>query len=338
MSKNRGQAFSVVQTGESEVRDLLRSAGPRPVVPPEDLVEIRAAAKAHWREMVRMERERSRFGRRNTVLALAASVLLAVALGWWLMLEWGGVTPDLVASVELLRGEALVDESKATVGDALRAGAVLETGLGSQTSGMAFRLTGGQSVRLDEGTRVHLTSGSSFDLERGAVYIDTFSAAPGTAVEVSTPYGTVWDVGTQFEVRIGSREAAELTVRVREGEVTLEREGDTDSAQAGEELTLQDGRLGRGAVQAHDEAWAWVDRVTPMMDIEGAPIASYLEWVARETGRELHYSDAALAETAAIETLSGSIEEHTPEESLSILPSSGFGYRIENGSLLIERP
>ncbi len=341
MSKHRGQALSAVETGDSAeraIRDLIGGAGPRPVVPAEDLAEIRTAAREHWREMVRMERERSRFRRRNTMMALAASVLLAVALGWWLMPEWGGVAPELVARVELLRGEVLVDESNATVGDALRAGAVLETGLGSETSGMAFRLTGGQSVRLDEGTRVHLTSESSFDLERGAVYIDTFSAAPDTAVEVSTPYGKVWDIGTQFEVRIGGREAAELTVRVRKGKVTFEGPESTESATAGQELTLQDGLVGHGAVKAHDEAWTWIERVTPAMDIEGAPIASYLEWVARETGRQLRYADEALAETAATETLSGSIEQSTPEESLSILPSSGFGHRIENGWLLIERP
>ena len=91
-------------------------------------------------------------------------------------------------------------------------------------------------------------------------------------------------------------------------------------------------------IERHGAAWDWVARVTPPMDIEGAPIASYLEWVSRETGRELRYSEEALAKSAATETLSGSIEGFTPEQSLSILAGSGFGYQVDTGLLLIKRP
>jgi len=328
-------------SGEVGIRDLIQGAGPRPAVPSEDLARIRSFANEQWREMARTARERSRFGRNTTLLALAASVLLAVALGWWLMpewAEWGGPAPELVASVELVRGEFFVDDSRVALGSGLSAGAVLETG--REASGTALRLVGGHSVRLDKDTRVRLTSGSSFELERGAVYVDSFLAADGAGVEVSTSYGLVKDIGTQFEVRIGGRASTELTVRVREGEVVFERGDVTHAAKAGEELTLRrDSDVVETApIERHGAAWDWVAPVTPPMDIEGAPIASYLEWVSRETGRELRYSEEALAKSAATETLSGSIEGFTPEQSLSILAGSGFGYQVDTGLLLIKRP
>ena len=328
-------------SGEAGIRDLIKGAGPRPVVPSEDLAKLRNVAKEKWLEMARMERERSRFGRNTTLLALAASILLAVALGWWLMpewAEWSRPAPDLVANVELVRGEVLVDGTGVALGSGLAAGAVLETG--REASGAALRLVVGHSVRLDRGTRVRLTSDSSFELERGAVYVDSFLAADGVGVEISTSYGLVKDIGTQFEVRIGGNASTDLTVRVREGDVLFERGDVTHAARAGEELTLRrDSDVVETApIERHGGAWDWVERVTPPMDIEGAPIASYLEWVSRETGRELRYSEEALAKSAATETLSGSIEGFTPEQSLSILAGSGFGYQVDTGLLLIKRP
>lgn len=337
MSEHRGHSLSAVEMGEREIRDLVQEAGPRPAVPVADLAAIRDAAKEEWRETVRRERERSRFRRRSRVLALAASVLLAAAIGWWLMPEWRSVAPELVASVEVMRGEVFVDDGDLTLGSGLAAGAVLETG--QESSGAAIRLRAGQSVRLDKDSRVRLASGSTLELERGAVYVDTFQAASEAGIEVSTPYGMVRDIGTQFEVRVGSRGSAELTVRVREGEIELERGAKSDSAKAGEQLTLHNGSIEPGHVKRHGAAWDWVQDVAPAMETDGAPIASYLEWVARETGRELRYADESLARSAQTEVMVGTFEVSTPEESLNIvMPSTGFGYRIENGLLLIERP
>ena len=182
-------------------------------MPVEDLDEIRIAARDSWLEMARRERERSRFRRTVNVLAIAASLLLAITIGWWLKPDGPVTAPAIVARVELLRGEVLFDGVPVEDAAGLTAGTVVETTKAAdRSSGVAVRLSAGQSVRIDAGTRVRLVSGSTLELERGAVYIDT-AEAQMAAVEISTPHGSVRDIGTQFEVRLGETGEAELTVR-----------------------------------------------------------------------------------------------------------------------------
>lgn len=330
--------FTDTEDLEAEVRELLEGAGRRPSVPEEELAGVRAVARERWLAMVNAERDHSRFGRRTTVLALAASLLLAVALGWWLMPEWNGPPTETVATVELVRGHLTSGDAGAAPGSPLAAGSVLETGRGS--SGAALRLLGAQSVRLDADTRVRLVSNARFELERGAVYVDTHDAAGGRAIEVETAFGVVRDIGTQFLIRLGEGGSEQLTVQVREGEVVFEAPEVRRAARAGQGLIVRRGsrEIETVGIDLHGDAWDWIETVTPAMDIEGAPLSAYLEWVSRETGRELRYETPGLAEVAESIELSGSIAGLTPEQSLEILPGSGLGHRIENGWLLVEQP
>lgn len=339
MSKhNSTQAFASTDSDDAEIRKVLESAGRRPRVPEAELAGLRAEARSRWLDMVEQERQRARFSRKNTVLALAASLLLAVAVGWWLMPDWGGVAPDLVATVELVRGDLYSGSTRVEFGSSVASGSVLVTG--AESSRAALRLPGAQSVRLDSNTRVRLISDSSFELERGAVYVDTHDAAPGAGIEVSTAFGVVRDIGTQFLIRLDEGADEQMTVRVREGEVVIEARSARQAARAGEEVILRQGSnsIETTRIERHGAAWDWIETVTPVIDIDGASLDSYLEWVSRETGRELRYADGALATAAKSITLSGTIEGLTPEESLEILPGSGLGHRIENGWLLVEQP
>lgn len=333
--------MSKVNTGnEHELRDLLASAGHRPAVPADELGEIRAAARESWQSMVAIERQRARFRRARNVFALAASIALAVAIGWWLLPGGVQAPAEIVASVTMIQGEVAVAGSALLQGGELEVGTLVDTGArhGAPTR-VALRLADGQSVRIDDDSRVRLVSESTMALERGAVYIDTAGSVAGSGVEISTPFGLVRDIGTQFEVRVDQAGPAELTVRVREGEIALERGGQSHSAQAGEELHLQGDDLGRTSIAPGSQVWSWIMAVTPAMDIEGATLGSYLGWVCRETGRELHFEDEVLAVSSEAIVIHGSIDGMTPEESLDVvLPGSGFGYRVENGSLLIVRP
>ncbi len=338
--------------GEEEVRSLLQSVGRRPEIPAEDLKTIKAAARVEWLALVDSEREPSR-PRIQQGLALAASLLLGVALAWW---WWSTATTpsqfEAVAAVELLRGEvrAAGPESRQgeisldlAVGQALAAETELETvaaGEGSPAR-LALRLSGGQSIRLDAGTRLRLLSSQRLELERGAVYFDSGAEPPaGGAVEILTPLGVVTDVGTQYEVRLSNGDDVGVRVRVRQGAVTLRRDGESYPAAKGEELTLrQDGTVARGLVSSHGPAWDWVVAAAPSLDIEGRSLRSFLDWVSRETGWAVRYADEAIEASAAETSLHGSIEDLTPQESLSVvLPGAGLGFRVEDGALLITRP
>jgi hypothetical protein len=226
------------------------------------------------------------------------------------------------------------------VGDALPTGLeikTLSTG-GATDSRIAFQLAGGQSVRLDKSTVLTLASSTRLELAEGAVYVDSGSTANGI-VEVVTAYGVVRDIGTQFEVRIGSDEAP-VRVRVRQGAVILDSQGSEFSATGGEELTLrQDGSLQRTELDFSGEEWLWVTTLAPAFPIEGQSLRLFLDWVARETGWRIRFSDSELEESASQIVLHGTIDGLTPQQSIAVvIPGSDLTYRLEGRHLLIMRP
>ena len=327
---------------EDEIRNLLTGAGPRPEVPPEDLRLIRSTARAEWERLVETEQERRRRLQVRGLLALAASLILAFLVGWWWRAGSGTVGAEVLATVEVLTGEVRGGQAELSVGDDVSAGAVLETA--STRAGavalMALRLTDGHSVRLDADSKVRLVSSQLIELERGAVYLDSGSAYhEGGDVEVLTPFGIIREIGTQYEVRLENGEGQSVRVRVRDGAISLSRGKETYQAVRGEELTLRnEGAVSRAWVEPYGPAWAWVQAAAPGFDSEGQSLQSYLGWVSRETGWQIRYGDETLEVSAREIDIVGSIDGHTPVDSLSlVLPASNLDYRIEDGLLVITR-
>lgn len=336
---------------EDEVRRLLVEAGPRPPVPAEDLSAIRAAARAEWSELAAARRAR-RSALVVPALAAAASLLVALAVGWWWLANRPSPAPVTIATVELIRGAVRVEGPaerrregplELAVGEALVAGAELATVAGSQgtPSALAVRLAGGQSLRLDAGSRVRIESETRIELRRGAVYVDSGPDPDAErAVTVATAYGEVYEIGTQFEVRLEEGKTPHLRVRVREGEVSVRWDGEVHPAARGEELTVAaDGSVSRADVDPFGPVWDWILVAAPGLPIDGVLLPAYLEWVARETGWTVQYADAELARSAAGIRVYGSIEGVAPDESLGVvLPGSGLAYRLEEPVLWVERP
>ena len=363
------------------VRRLLEEAGPRPAVPTEDLAAIKKAFRAEWTEHVgNRPLEGSRSPLPRPLLALAAVLLVALGLGWWVWRTAPPAGPETVARVEILDGAVTArPPQKGGDGDGdgeavialavdreLPAGTELVTGAAGAVPGRAaLRLASGVSLRFDTGSRARLQSGSEIELAAGALYVDTGAVDTGAdtgtgapsggleALRIHTPLGVVRDVGTRFEVRLLAADGEEgegpapgtgggadaLRVRVRAGRVDLRWDATSDSAEAGEELTLHaDGSVDRGRIAVHGAAWDWVFKVAPVFEIEGRNLAELLDWVARETGWEIRYGDPALAEAAGSIVLHGSLGEATPDQAPEIvLPGAGLRFRMEDGVLVVER-
>ncbi len=264
--------------------------------------------------------------------------MLALVLGWW----WMSGTAPVVASVELLAGTVrTTDAVELAVGGELTAGATVETAgwVEGAPAGLALRLAGGQSLRLAADTTVRLVSDRRFELERGTLYVDSDANAVAGGVEVVTVLGTVHDIGTQFEVRLSEGDAA-VRVRVREGEVALEADGDSHRAVRGDQLSLLgDGSVVRAGIEPYGPEWAWVLATAPGIDIDGRSLDPVLRWVARAAGRGMRYAEAGLARAAATEMiLSGSAAGLPPAETLDVaVTSSTLRHRVENGTILISR-
>jgi ferric-dicitrate binding protein FerR (iron transport regulator) len=316
---------------------VLTGAGARPEAPAERLARIRAAAHAEWQKTVARSRRPARRFERWLPVALAAGALLALAL----MLRSGrgdapAPAPPTVATVELVRGAGL----GVAVGSELAAEVEIETGAADTRERIAIRLADGGSLRLDAGTRVRLVSNHEVALRSGALYVDSEGAAATTPpLEVVTPFGRVREVGTRFEVRLGSETGAGLEVRVRDGRVVLTEDEKRHEIARGEALLVgTDGVAERRAVDPRGPTWDWTLDAAPAPELEGRTLADFLAWLERETGWTIRFEDPDLAESAAGIRLHGSVEGLAPLEAAEVvLAGAGLGHRLEERTLRIGR-
>jgi len=192
---------------------------------------------------------------------------------------------------------------------------------------------------------VRLVSAGVVEMRRGALYVDTGShvaagagAAPAAeTVRILTGLGRVRDVGTQFEVRLS---AGALHVSVRDGVATFERDDGTYAARAGTRLSVDArGAVTTGTVALHGADWDWVLAVAPPFDLEGRSLRDYLDWLSRETGWTVTYSDPSIGSSATSTILHGSTSGLRPDETLAVvLPTCGLDHRLDGETLVIERP
>lgn len=318
------------------VERLLEAAAAGPEVPADGAERVKASIRESWRSGVA---ERARRRRRLWVggLAAAAAVLLAVVY----------LTPDRPAGQQLAAFEPLLERVAGTIevtppgatvsfrtaedeGTAVPLGSLLRT---RDAGRAAIRLADGVSLRIDRDTEARLDSARSISLDAGAIYVGSGQLAK-SGVEVRTAFGTARDVGTQFEVRLGS---AQLDVRVREGLVALLRNGDEYEITHGISLTVNsDGAVSSAVVTTYDESWDWVQEVAPVFEIEGRSALEFLDWYSSETGRSIRFSDPDVERLARTTILHGSMEGiPIAAAPAALLPSCRLQARVEPGSLLV---
>ncbi len=327
-------------TDHDPIEALLKATGPRPAVPKERADRVRAATRTAWRRQLAESA-----GRRRTrwVISLAAAAIVVVAVGLGLRslgpsttTEHSGIRVERVANAAWARhGSLPVFRSRAPlhVGVIVPWNSEVMTGADARLS---LRSSTGHSLRLDIDTTLRVVSDRVFALERGAVYVESSgeTATPESSLRIDTAVGTIEEVGTQFEVRVRGRS---LSLRVREGAASLQLPAERIVAHAGQSLRVDaSGRIALGEDAVTGGGWAWVEAIAPMMVIDGRTLSEFLEWIARERGVRLQFSDTSVAEKAPAITLKGSIAGMTLEEATTaVLPSCGANHRWEPGVLVI---
>ena len=322
-----------VSGDEAELARLLSSAGARAGVPADRSVRVRRAVHQHWEADVHR-----RVVRRRVVVSVAVfSTAALVALVVRVTLPSGDQAPvaaAVVATVDRVEGVVevgMVDARRALSQHArVLADEWVTTGA---TGRAALRVTNGVSVRLDVGSRARLPSAMAIELIEGALYVDTGREVSG--LEVRTPVGMARDIGTQFEIRV--RESA-LRVRVRSGVVEVWRDDRPIAAHPGTELTVTDDGAVSGTVPAFGPAWDWVVGIAPAIEIDGQPLAAFLDEISREHGWLVRYDDVALAREATTIVLHGSVAGLAPHEAVSVaVTTSGLDHRLEDGEIAVSR-
>jgi hypothetical protein len=286
---------------DKAIAELLGHAGPRMLPPAAEESLVRGVVHAEWQ---RVSGGRAR-RRKYTMLAVAASVLLAVFASLSLLRE---PLPDFssqqLATLQKQFGTSTVNAQVADVAQlaAIMGGDIVATG---DAAGLALQWHGGGSLRLDAATSVVFESENIIYLQQGRVYFDSEVGllAPqqrvvnGTDLKIRTDYGVVHHLGTQYMTAVDSDE---LVVSVREGLVSIDGRV---RASRGQQFTLTTaGDLSTSDTNGvHD--WEWIEQSTPTVKLYGRRVHDALAWVSRESGRSIRYATPeaeALARTAIL--------------------------------------
>lgn len=316
---DKGQAGA----GDELVERLLTRAAIRPAPPADEEQRIRAAVHAEWQRQLGRRRHL-----RLSVIGLAATLVAGAMLAFHLLTP-DGRAPVEVAQLERQFGAVYLvhdDAGLEAIGNvaALEAGQTVQT---ARDAGLAFRLVGA-SVRLGGDSRLQIAGRDDLYLERGRVYVDAPPEKPDIRLVVRTDLGSVVHRGTQFMVAIAGDE---LTVSVREGEVSIDGRYYDAQAAVGDRVTLRGtNRPAVDRIAAHGVPWRWMEALAPRQDVDGMPADRFLAWVGGETGYRIVFGDDEARVTSGATLLKGVVDE-SPRRALELrLLTMGLDYDIDD--------
>lgn len=323
------------ESNDAGIEELLREVGARDEPSSEAAREVMSAVKAEWLAIVQQRRRQQRV----VAWRIAAAMVLAILVSTF---AYRFMTPGAaeVASIANVDGRLLASSDGAaaearTIGQFIRVGDDVQTDAQSRA---AVSFPHGLSLRLDHDTRLTVDATDRITLTSGAVYIDAPSGDAGErdALTVTTVAGSVQHVGTQYEVRT---RADAMLVSIREGRVLVTSPSRSDTGEAGQVLRVSaTGELSRSLLDATDPYWQWTLQAAPTFDIENQSLASFLQWIARETGRHVVYSTPRAETEAAAVKLRGSIAGLDADTALTaVLSTTQFRrYRTDPTQIGIE--
>ena len=328
---------------DKSLENLLRLAGERPEIPFSVESRVYHRVQREWQESTASPAEDKVYAKvhktwkrdawRGRVLRWAAPLAVAMSAVLVVLMFAGPepAEPRVAATVASVIMPGSVQYGYAA-GASVYEGDLITTGEGG---GVSLLLARNASLRVDENTRIRIDSSDHFTLLSGRVYADTgqFVYKSG-GLQIETDFGVVRDVGTQFAV---SSDGDSMDVAVREGRVELTRESDVHVAKMGERLSLvagQDAAISN--LDTHDPYWDWIVELTPTFDLTNRSLLDFLNWAARETGRELRFENDESRMFAMRTDIHGSVEGLTPNEALAaILSTTTLNYRIDADKVVL---
>lgn len=319
------------ESTDSSIEELLREVGARDEPSTDAKRDVLTAVHAEWQAMLTQRRQQ----RRVVAWRIAASMVLAVLIATF---AYRFVVPEpvQVATIANIDGQVLAATESATaetrfVGQPINVGDVVQT---DKQSRAALSFPNGLSLRLDHDTRFTVVAADHIELSAGGIYIDAPTANNASAaLTIETHAGSVQHLGTQYEVRT---QADGILVSVREGRVVVTGASGSSTGEAGQVLRLSTaGELTRSALSATDPHWQWAMQAGPVFDIDNQTLADFLQWVARETGRQLTYSSAQAKAAASAVKLRGSITGLDADAALAAVLSTTELRRYPTGEAQI---
>jgi ferric-dicitrate binding protein FerR (iron transport regulator) len=281
--------------------------------------------------------------RRKQQVTWSVAASIALVFGGFMLLRYSTVpqydsTP--LASIVKVQsatavGKVQLSTSGATWRDVI-AGEMLKAGTEVRTDSItrvALDFGNGQSLRVDAGSQLKVLAASQVTLMHGGLYVDASNhdAAP---LVVQTPFGAVKHLGTQYQVQLAPDR---MTISVREGRVAVAgKYGNAQVAANESAIYNEQGEVGRAPITSHDLGWQWAVQTAPSFAIDNRSLASFLNWVARETGRSVTYHTPEARLQAERLILRGSIDNLSPDQALrAVLATTQFVYTDSAGTIQI---
>jgi len=331
-----GSGDDMTEHTDDAVATLLRQAAPRAVPPAGDQQQVRAAVRAEWTAVTGRRRTR----RRMTYFAVAATVLLAVALGFDQFRRHEAM-PVQVAAISKSHGSIYLLGEQSELRElpdlaVISAGQTIVTG---GDAGIGLNWNSGGSLRIDADTRIEFVSTDTVYLRSGRIYFDSQMAAitgsgdSVSALQIETDHGTVRHLGTQYMTYTDEHG---LSVSVREGEVAIDGDHYAQTAVAGQRLTLS-GRSRPNVVniKRYGEAWQWIEATAPATQLDGKSAREFLHWVSRETGFRLEFENETAEQLANATMLRGTVETE-PSNALRVwMMGVDLDWRVQDGVIYV---
>jgi ferric-dicitrate binding protein FerR (iron transport regulator) len=313
---------------DAEVRAALEQGLQYQPLETAGFARIRASVRA---EFLAQYGEGARRKRTRRIMSMAAALAGIVILAAVLLYPRRDGEPIGVLARTVNGG--LEVERGLLFGHSVRAGEGVLAGRQYTSAGSSLiTLVKGGGLRLAAGSVVEGIDARDIRLDSGRVFLDFPGGAPPFVLHTSA--GTMEHIGTQFEVEAS---AVGIRIRVREGIVRMRTTTGTHEAGAGTEVLFsRAGSIVRRKVPTYGPEWAWVETVAPEFEIEGQPLARFLEWAARETGRHIQFADDGARDTALRTRLHGSIRGLAPLEALGrVLSTTSLRFEVHDDIIRI---
>jgi ferric-dicitrate binding protein FerR (iron transport regulator) len=318
---------------EDEAERALRSGLHASVLSPEALQRIRLATEAEWRANTQDRRSRRWGG-----LAAAASVVLVAGLGAFTLYLANAAPGAGAAMGTIARAESpgIVNRLLLRPDQSLRVGQSLHASQSLTALGDALvSLAAGGNLRVARGTGFEIESPNKVRLEHGEIYVDI--PPGGRAADtfmITTAAGDFLHVGTQFALAVND---GETRLRVREGSVQWLGGNGEETVSAGTEVRIdRQQRVTRHALATSGDAWTWTENMVPDLEIEGRPLLEFLEWVGRETGRELVLVDEQVRDKVAQTRVHGDVRGMPALQALrAVMAATSMRFDLAGGAIRV---
>jgi ferric-dicitrate binding protein FerR (iron transport regulator) len=313
--------------------EVLRSNLRVPALSSEALARIRRATEAEWRAQTGGSPRRLWLPR----AAAAAGAVLVLAGAWQLWMRGPALAEgEPMAQLARVEGAGVVElrslwrDLPVDVGSEMRSGGDFEA-----RGGSLLKLHGGGNVRVAPNSRFEVLSANSVRLDRGEMYVDIPPGAHADASFVAiTGAGEFRHLGTQFAIAVVN---GTTRLRVREGQVQWRAPDGDSTLPAGTEVLIdRHQNVTRGAVESAGQHWSWVETMAPEIDIDNRPLAEFLDWFARETGRRLEIADAGTQRQVDAIRMHGSVHGLTPLQALkAVMASTSLRFDLPAGAIRV---